>query len=400
MKKVLLKKSPKIVNDDLASLEAVNKSVEELTTKIEETKQAISESFSDCVVAFVDLVDSTSFKVSNPESTWILRVKIFVDVISEYATGLGGDVVKVIGDEVMISFTREEQNNDALNFVMRISEIEKALKKATGVPTKIKIALDGGKVCFIKYVGNEAADPQGTPVDRCARISKFCSAGTVLTSESQFLRFEHKDLWKFVGKPNLKGIGPTSVYQLGEATVEAIDQQSLPIDQYNRLIKIAEENQQLIEKNKKLQEQIRAMGRKPEPDAAIDLGEENSWAEIENVIKEIGKLVDGAACSTSQYARFLFLEQIDESEKYNTFEGKTFDDVIQAGLVHSEHDNDWYSVNHSNKRNQKALDKIDELEQLLISYQENYGDINEDELFDHSVKSPEFWAEYIGYHVI
>ncbi len=123
------------------------------------------------------------------------------------------------------------------------------------------------------------------------------------------------------------------------------------------------------------------------------------YLSVQALIKEIGKLIDGASCSSSQYARFLFLEQISESEKYNAFERKTFDDVIQAGLVQSENDNDWYSINHKNKRNQKVQDKIDELEQLLVSFQENYGDINEDELFDHSVKSPDFWSEYIGYNV-
>ena len=97
MKKVLLPRPPKVVNEDLATLEAVTKSVEKLKSQVEETKRAISESFSDCVVVFVDLVDSTSFKLANPESTWILRVKLFVDVISQYATELGGNLVKVLG---------------------------------------------------------------------------------------------------------------------------------------------------------------------------------------------------------------------------------------------------------------------------------------------------------------
>lgn len=400
MAKILEARPPKVINDHLESLEKVQNTVDELQNQIDQTKQAISESFSDCVVVFVDLVDSTAFKLANTESVWILRVKLFVDVISEYATELGGNVVKVIGDEVMITFTRDEQNNDALNFVMRTNEIEDVLRRITGHATKIKIALDGGKVCFIKYTGNEAPDPQGTPVDRCARISKFCRPSTVLTSEAQYLRFEHKDIWKFVGKPNLKGIGNTSVYQLGAETVIAEDTKTISMREFNRLNTFDEENKVLSDKNRKLQDQIRELGKKPNPDATVPDGEDKAWKEIEDVIKEINKLIDGAPSSRHQYARFLFLSEIGEYEKYDPFNGKVFDDLIQAGIVDSKEDNGWYCINPNHKRNQKVQTKIADLEQLLLSFLEVYGDINEDEMFEHSVKDPEFWDEYIGYQVI
>jgi len=397
---VLEPKTPRVVNDQLDALKVAQKSVEDLQQQLETTKKAISESFTDCVIVFVDLVDSTSFKLANPEPTWILRVKIFVDVISEYAKQLGGEVVKVIGDEVMLTFNRSEQNNDALNFVMRVQEIEGVLRKATGHPTEIKIALDGGKVCFLNYEGNKVADPQGTPVDRCARISKFCSPGTVLTSESQFLKFDHKDLWSFVGKPNLKGIGPTSVYQLGKPTVEAIDQKTLTLYEFNRLSNLDAENKQLKEKNRQLQEQLREAGKHPEPAAVDGLAESDAWTEIDQTIKALNSLIDGAKSNSTQYARFLFLSQIGEGEKYSSYNGKTFDDAIEAGLVHSENENGWFTLKPENKRNHQALLKLEELEKQLTEYKDLYGEINENELFEHSVSDPEFWEKYIGYNVM
>jgi class 3 adenylate cyclase len=400
MGKILENIVPKTVNSDLEELVKINQSVKNLNSEMESTKKVISESFSECVIMFVDLVGSTEFKLKNPDSVWILRVKLFVDVISQYAKELSGNIVKIIGDEVMITFTREERDNDALNFVMRLKEIEKNLEKVTGYPTKIKIAFDSGAVCFIRYEGNIANDPQGTPVDRCARISKFCEASTVLTSENQVLRFDHKEIWKFIGKPNLKGIGNTSIYQLGEASIVAQDTLELPQIEYNQLLNYKDGNIKLKNKNIDLQNQIKELGKNPDPDASVaDSEKDQDWNAIEEVIIKINSYIDKTPGASSQYARFLFLYQIGEKYKEDSFNGITFDTIKEAGIVEDELENGWYSIISSNKRNSKILPLIDELESMVDYHVREFGDLDEDDMFEYSVKDPEFWDKYIGYCV-
>ncbi|ABZ94623.1 adenylate cyclase, family 3 (some proteins contain HAMP domain) [Leptospira biflexa serovar Patoc strain 'Patoc 1 (Ames)'] len=399
-KRVLKDNEPTVVNEHLKVLEKTQIGISELQSGLNETKKDISESFSECVIMFVDLVDSTSFKQSHNESDWILRLKIFVDVISEYANGLGGKVVKVIGDEVMISFTRAEQNNDALNFAMRLSDIENSLEQLTGFPTKIKIALDSGKVCFIKYVGHETPDPQGLPVDRCARISKYCTPSSILTSEYQYLKFDHKDIWKFAGKPELKGLGRVSIYQLGNLSISAQDTKTISLQEYKLLKESEAENIQLKEYNKKLQEQIKLLGNRPNPDASITGDNVTAWENIKAEIEDIKILISTTPGSSIQFARFLFLNSINEKEEYNKFAGKFFDELIQANLVFSRDKNSWYELNQENKRNKKIIEKLEVLEEYLIEYTREFGEHDSDDLFDYSIKDSEFWKKYFGYRVV
>lgn len=400
MKRILQSQTPVILNAALEKLEATQESVKEIQSQLKNIREEITNSFSEAVVMFIDLVDSTAFKMNHSESEWILRVKLFVDVISKYAIELGGNVVKVIGDEVMITFTRQEQTNDSLNFVMRISEIEQALQDVTGFPTKIKIAFDSGSVCFIKYTGHSTADPQGTPVDRCARISKFCQTSTVLTSENMYLKFQHKQLWSFAGKATLKGIGITSIYQLGDATVKVSDTKSVPVFEYEELLKLKDENIDLRSRNSILQKQIRKDGTMPLAAGVVNTDREDAWKDVENVIHKLNALISGVSGESRQYARFIFLNEISEGEEYNRFEGKVFDELIQEGLVHTEHDNSWYEINPNHKRNQKIATVIQELKTALDQYIEQHGEYDENDLFDYSISDAGFWKKYIGYHVL
>jgi len=401
MKRLLQPKVVKSVNADLEALSDVQEKIESYQSNLDQIEKKISDSFTECTIMFVDLVDSTKFKLNHPEPTWILRVKLFVDVITQYSNELGGNIVKIIGDEAMITFTRDVQIHDAMNFVMRIKEIENSLKKITGFDTRIKIALDKGPVCFIKYEGNTANDPQGTPIDRCARISKYCQAGTVLTSEFFYNEFEHKDLWKFIGKPKLKGLGNISIYQLSPQTIKAIDMIDIPEEEYDHLISLSDKNEVLENANRTLQIQLKESGKKPDPSATISDNEEDNedWKEIEKLIDDICKLIDGGPSYSNEYARFVFLYQIDQYEKQDRYKGKIFDELIRANLVYSENENGWYGLNPEHKRNSRILLKINELEILLAAFVDNYGEIDESDLFEYSVTDPEFWEKYISYKV-
>ena len=225
MKKVFSKGKSKSINPELEELKEVQGEIDRLQETASKTIATIREGFVDRVLAFIDIVGSTEYKTqhSDEPEKWILILQQFGELMTEYVQELGGYVVKYIGDEVMAVFDRETRINDALNFVMRIEEIEASLKTVTKEAVRIKISVDKGKVFMLRYEGHEELDPQGTPVDRCARIAKYAVAGAVLSTSEFTQHSVEKVTWEKLGEPKLKGIGPTPVYQLGSASEEIKD---------------------------------------------------------------------------------------------------------------------------------------------------------------------------------
>lgn len=86
------------INPHLDNLEAVQQKVEEIINEKDKVINSIREGFVECVVVFIDLVDSTKFKIehSKEPERWILRVKQFGDIIKEYVENSNGKVVKYI----------------------------------------------------------------------------------------------------------------------------------------------------------------------------------------------------------------------------------------------------------------------------------------------------------------
>lgn len=168
-------------NNNLTWLEEINLQAKEILSKKEDVEKKIREGFINKTIVFIDVVGSTEFKTRYPDNpeVWILRVKQFSELIASAIRKCNGTVIKYIGDEVMGSF---ENLNDAKNLVGRISEIEDNLKIGTGFETRIKTSLDYGPVYELDFENHNAPDPQGSVVDRCARISKFAEAGEVICS--------------------------------------------------------------------------------------------------------------------------------------------------------------------------------------------------------------------------
>lgn len=222
MKKLFSKDERESINPKLEELKEFQGEIDRLREAASKTIATIREGLSDVVLAFIDIVGSTEYKMqhSDEPEKWILMLQQFGELMTDYVQELGGKIVKYIGDEVMAVFDRETYVNDALNFVMRIEEIEARLREVTKEAIRIKIAVDKGKVFMLRYRGHEELDPQGTPVDRCARIAKYAEAGMVLSTFEFVQHSEGRATWTQIGEPNLKGIGRTSVYQFGIATKE------------------------------------------------------------------------------------------------------------------------------------------------------------------------------------
>ena len=387
-------------NSELSWLEDLNQRAQQISEQKTAAEKRIREGFKEKVIIFMDVVGSTEFKTRYPDNpeVWILRVKQFSDLLATAITQCNGKVVKYIGDEVMASF---DNINDAKNLVARVSEIEETLKKGTGFETRIKVTADFGLVYELDFENHLVPDPQGSPVDRSARIAKYNIAGEVLSSAA-FVGKTPQLNWKKVGVAELKGLGKQVIYQLEKVTVSLDEKIEIKKQDFERLNEelqdIRTENSQFKEANKQLRAQIVSAGQKP-VSTLENTTPEDEWYPIERAINELGKVINDAPVSSRYYARFIFLDHAEKgSEEYNKFEGKVFDDLIESNLVISE-DNRYYRLNDDHPRNKRVYKLLANLEREL----DKYLSVNEqdpDDLFEWATNDPEFWEKYIGYKVL
>jgi class 3 adenylate cyclase len=149
------------------------------------------------VVAFVDLADSTALKHERKPEEWLAYVFDFVQIVDQVATTSGGTIVKRIGDELMITF----ENVTASETFMDAAATQGAL-----ISYKYKIAVDYGDAYHFRFVDHLADDPYGPVVDRCARIAKLVSAGSVLTTRDYVAQITNPSDYIVVGQFSLKGV--------------------------------------------------------------------------------------------------------------------------------------------------------------------------------------------------
>lgn len=406
-----------IINERLDDLENVKAKIQALQAEADEVISEIRRGFSRVVVVFIDMTESTQFKSEHAETPeqWILRAKQFLGLVKEYVQSCDGKVVKYIGDEVMAVFDRQSMVNDSLNFVSRLQEIEENLTIITGHETKIKISLDIGNIYFLALEGHSEPDPMGPCVDRVARIGKFVKPSTVLTSYDFVKESSPHIKWTKVGSTKLKGIGEINIYQLGKSTTKITEIVEIGIDELRAMEDDAQNQKSVIEElemqnrdikrmNDNLLSDLKEVGKEPDAediyeDEGDEQGEEDLWEKIEGKISELRKLInfDGLGYG-KEYARFLFLWNISTPEKYDTFEGRTFDRTIEKGLVHENRDG-YYMLDGDHRRNKQAISLMRDLEDLLRDYEENYRDEDDGNLYDFSLKDPEFWSHEIQFNV-
>jgi len=382
-------------------LESVKVRAKQLRAEEAEVKEQIRNGFIERAIVFMDVVGSTAFKqihIETPE-VWILRVRQFSQLLAQAVESAKGRVVKYIGDEVMAVF---DNVFDAQNLVGRIGEIDSNLGEAIGHDTRIKVAADYGKVYFLSFPGHDEPDPQGPAVDRCARIGKYAQPGEVLAS-TDFASKTEKLGWKKAGRVDLKGLGMQVIYQLGHVTVDLGSVVTVKEEEYKslqgNLQELQFEVQQLKAKNERLVSDLKAVGKQPD---AKDLDTEGDDQEtrLEAIfapIKNLNKIISDAPVPKYQYVRFLFLWNTGVGERYNAFEGKKFDECIEADLV-KENADGLYEIDDDHPRNTKAIGLMRLVAQAIDDYLVDY-DQKSDDLFRWSLADPEFWDKYVGYNV-
>lgn len=406
---------PKIspINKKLDELQIVGQQIKEIKASEEQIIRDIREGFIDCVVVFIDLVDSTRIKVlyqDSPEQ-WIARLMQFTNYVSDLVVKSNGRVVKYIGDEVMAVFDGGSKVNDALNLVNRIDEIQSFLSELTGIKTQVKIAIDKGNVYLVEYEGHSETDPQGTPIDRCARIAKYAMPGTVVTSFEYQKFISSKIVTHEVGMAELKGLGKTPVYQLYEQTVKVEERIDVPLEVYEQLVKERDiyqaQNSELTSMNRNLQNELQKVGVQVAPeDTALEYEEDSSetdeWAVTIKPL--IDSLIDGIRKSgvpTNEYGRFLFLYfSGNDGQQYNAYDDRKFDQSIEHGLVVNYDSDSFFTLNTEKKRNVQVLAQMGNLETALQQWETQYPEDEDFEEYDCTLKDPIFWKEMLGIIVV
>jgi class 3 adenylate cyclase len=364
--KVFKPANNKPINEKLNRLESVREKISEIKAEEDEVIAEIRNGFVSSVAVFIDMVDSTKFKVENsttPEK-WILRVNQFSEIIKEFVEKSNGKVVKYIGDEVMAVFDQKTQINDALSLISRIQEIEESISEITGVKTQVKIAVDYGSVFLLKYDGHNELDPQGTPIDRCARIGKYTAPGTVLASYDFVSKCAFPNHWAKLGVFSMKGLEKQAIYQYGSQTIDIKAKIEVVEEEYNSLKSQLEtqaeeiedlklEKTQLVSTITELQNQITEIGERPVIETSFeeDEGEDEQkkeWDEIKRSNQEVLKLIKASGVPLSEYGRFLFLKMRGEGQLFDSFSGHTFRSAIENDLVRETSDN-YFVLDMANK---------------------------------------------------
>lgn len=141
-------------------------------------------------------------------------VEVMNDVFQIIEDEVGGEILKFIGDALLLIFPREEHtDNQSLSRVM-IHRALRAVQKVEEHGQRLGLPLSVGFGCHIGHVlyGNIGTDSRldftvmGPAVNLTSRLESMCSKlGTQLTVSSVVAQ-ENQDLLEFFGEHNLKGI--------------------------------------------------------------------------------------------------------------------------------------------------------------------------------------------------
>lgn len=176
----------------------------QLQKGLQEIKAAIQDSKKEIAICFIDLADSTSIKETMTDDEWLQYIYEFLTEVDILARQSNGEVIKRIGDEVMISFDKFQNSEIFTGKISKSSNLDKY---------KFKIGLDFGEVFYLKFESHLKNDPYGSVVDRCARIAGLSKSGIMTCSDSYYSRVKEKSSYIILESVKLKGIsGACTLY--------------------------------------------------------------------------------------------------------------------------------------------------------------------------------------------
>src|SRR3984885_10482232 len=173
-------------------------------------------------VMFCDLVGSTSMAAKLDAEDWRTLVNVYLDEASAAVTGLGGHVLKKLGDGLMALFGYPHaQENDAERAVRAALAIQRALveinaRNATrGAPElSARIGLDSGQVVI-----DATGEVFGDAPNIAARVQSAAEPGTVLVTASVQRQTAGLFVAEDRGQHELKGVSaPMTLYRVVRAS--------------------------------------------------------------------------------------------------------------------------------------------------------------------------------------
>src|SRR5271166_4364228 len=173
-------------------------------------------------VMFCDLVGSTSLAAKLDAEDWRNLVGAYLDEASAAVTGLGGHVLKKLGDGIMALFGYPHaQENDAERAVRAALAIQRALVElnarnvATGAPElAARIGLDSGPV-----VVDATGEVFGEAPNVAARVQSAAEPGSILITATVQRQTTGLFVAEDRGAHGLKGVAaPVTLYRIVRAS--------------------------------------------------------------------------------------------------------------------------------------------------------------------------------------
>jgi len=173
-------------------------------------------------VLFCDLVGSTNLASKLDPEDWRDLVNAYLDAASKAVTGLGGHVLKRLGDGLMALFGYPAaQENDAERAVRAALDIQRAIieingrKERTGAPELIaRIGVESGP-----FVVDSAGEVFGEAPNVAARVQAAAEPGAVLVTSGVQRQIAGLFVVEERGTHELKGVpAPLTLYRILRAT--------------------------------------------------------------------------------------------------------------------------------------------------------------------------------------
>jgi adenylate cyclase len=157
-------------------------------------------------VGFADLVGFTALSQELEESELAVLVDRFESLAHETVVGLGGRVVKMIGDEVMFSV---DEPRSGVDIALSLADIY----NATDDLGDVRVGLSFGAILQLQ------GDLYGPPVNLASRIVGIARPGSVVVSESvhDALADEGDYEWRSLRPRAFKGIGRVPIWRVRRA---------------------------------------------------------------------------------------------------------------------------------------------------------------------------------------
>jgi adenylate cyclase len=161
-------------------------------------------------VGFFDLVGSTARKLEDGHFDGTLAALQHNGICSAVASKFNGNVVKSLGDGLLITFP------SAIDAALAAANIAAGMSRYTDLETKI--GLTTGTVERITVLGND--DIMGAVVDRCARLQALAKPGQIVVDQPFFTSVQTM-LRSYSGvslegptQKSLKGVGRTRTWRI------------------------------------------------------------------------------------------------------------------------------------------------------------------------------------------